>query len=83
MESLNIKYADCLENIEVGKFVAVHLVNYDKVPVIGKVLEVSESRSSTGKDLLRGSGVHKMCPEGRLHGLMSSPKLVSSYVHFL
>ena len=31
-----------MENIEVGKFVAVHLVNYDKVPVIGKVLEVSE-----------------------------------------
>ena len=34
---------DCLENIEVGKFAAVHLANYDKVPVIGKVLEVSES----------------------------------------
>lgn len=32
---------DCLENIEVGKFVAVHLANYDKVPVIGKVLEVN------------------------------------------
>ena len=34
---------DCLEKIEVGKFAAVHLANYDKVPVIGKVLEVSES----------------------------------------
>ena len=34
---------DCLEKIEVEKFVAVHLANYDKVPVIGKVLEVSES----------------------------------------
>ena len=33
---------DCLENIEVGKFVAVHLANYDKVPVIGKALEVNE-----------------------------------------
>ena len=33
---------DPLKNIEVGKFVAVHLPNYDKVPVIGKVLEVSE-----------------------------------------
>ena len=33
---------DCLENIEVGKIVAGHLVNYDKVPVIGKVLEVNE-----------------------------------------
>ena len=33
---------DCLESIEVGKFVAVHLANYDKVPVIGKVLEVNE-----------------------------------------
>ncbi|XP_015766553.1 PREDICTED: uncharacterized protein LOC107345364 [Acropora digitifera] len=32
---------DCLENIEVGKFVAVHLANYDRVPVIGKVLEVN------------------------------------------
>ena len=34
---------DCLEKIEVATFVAVHLANYDKVPVIGKVLEVSES----------------------------------------
>ena len=34
---------DCLEKIEAGKFVAVHPANYDKVPVIGKVLEVSES----------------------------------------
>lgn len=34
---------DCLEKIEVGTFVVVHLANYDKVPVIGKVLEVSES----------------------------------------
>ena len=32
----------CLENIEVRKFVAVHLPNYDKVPVIGKVLELNE-----------------------------------------
>ena len=31
-----------LENIEVGRFVAVHLLNYDKVPVIGKVLELNE-----------------------------------------
>ena len=67
---------DCLEKIEVGRFVAVHLANYDKVPVIGKVLEVSEvsSRSTTGKDLLKGSGVYKKCPEGGRHGLMSSPK---------
>ena len=34
---------DCLEKIEAGTFVVVHLANYDKVPVIGKVLEVSES----------------------------------------
>ena len=34
---------DCLEKTEVGKFVAVHLASYDKVQVIGKVLEVSES----------------------------------------
>ena len=32
---------DYLENIEVGKFVAVHLANYDRVPVIGNVLEVN------------------------------------------
>ena len=32
---------DCLENIDVGKFVAVHLANYDKMPVIGEVLEVN------------------------------------------
>ena len=31
-----------MENIEVGKFVVVHLVNYDKVPVVGNVLEVNE-----------------------------------------
>ena len=30
-----------LENIEVGKFVAVNLSNCDKVPVIGKVLQLS------------------------------------------
>ena len=65
-----------------GKSVAVHLANYDRVPVIGKVLEVNGDRSTTGKVLLRASGVHKMCPEGGLHGLMSSPKLVSYYVHF-
>ena len=34
---------NCLEKIEVGTFVAVHLANYEKVPVIGKVLEVSEN----------------------------------------
>ena len=67
---------DCLEKIEVGTFVAVHLANYDGVPVIGKVLKVSESmvKIHYWKDLLRGSGVHKMCPAGRRHGLMSSPK---------
>ena len=34
---------NCLEKIEVGMFVAVHLANYEKVPVIGKVLEESEN----------------------------------------
>ena len=38
METLD----DCLENIKVKKFVAVRLPNYDKVPVIGKVLELNE-----------------------------------------
>ena len=32
----------CLEEITVGSFVAVHIENYDKVPVIGNVLEVKE-----------------------------------------
>lgn len=35
---------DCLENIEVGSFVAVNLSNCDKVPVLGKVLEASADR---------------------------------------
>ena len=34
---------NCLEKIEEGTFVAVHLANYYKVQVIGKVLEVSEN----------------------------------------
>lgn len=33
---------DHLQNIEVGKFVAVNLSNCDKVPIIGKVLEVHD-----------------------------------------
>ena len=33
---------DHLQNIQVGKFVAVNLSNCDKVPIIGKVLEVHD-----------------------------------------
>ena len=58
---------DCLENIELGKFVAVHLANYDKVPVIGKVLQVNGDNIKIHywKVSFKGiSGVHKMCPEG-------------------
>ena len=32
---------DFLDRIEVGSFVAVNLSNYDKIPVIGKVLQIN------------------------------------------
>ena len=32
---------DFLTTIEVGSFVAVNLSNYDKIPVIGKVLQIN------------------------------------------
>ena len=32
---------DFLDTIEVGSFVAVNLSNYDKIPVIGKVLQIN------------------------------------------
>ena len=52
---------DCLEKIEVGKFVAVHLTDYDKVPVIGKVLEVNQDTVKI--NYWRGSFKGKWSPQ--------------------
>ena len=76
---------DCLESIEVGTFVAVNLSNCDKVPVIGKVLEVAAEKVKIiiGKGHLRESGVHKMFQGVRRHRSMSCPRVVLSCAHSL
>ena len=52
---------DCLESIEVGTFVAVNLSNCDKVPVIGKVLEVDAEKVKM--HYWKGSFKGKWCPQ--------------------
>ncbi|XP_068752651.1 uncharacterized protein [Montipora capricornis] len=75
---------DCLENIEVGTFVAVNLSNCDKVPVLGKVLEVTADSVKvhvTGRDHSRENGARIMYLELGQLGLMISPRSALSYMY--
>ena len=76
---------DCLEKIEVGKFVAVHPANYDKVPVIGKVLEVSDSMVNIHywKGSFKGKWSPQDVPRRRTPWIDELPKTCVIFCSFL
>lgn len=75
---------DHLHNIEVGKFVAVNLSNCDKVPIIGKVLEVhdEEVKVHYWKGSFKGKWSPQNALEDGLHGWMISQRHALFCLHF-
>ena len=75
---------DFLDTIEVRSFVVVNLSNYDKIPVIGKVLQINNDtvKIHYWKGSFKGKSLSRIYPGVGLLGWMSSQRAVLFYAHF-